>query len=154
MQKTFRIILLVFRLVMILYQISNYNLMMYRLETQVHAQRGQLLWTALCLSGSQGGAVHHHTEQYPWETNGIKTSCLITEQAGDEPESLRSCRLIFPPEQWVVRMCVCLSVCLCTVAAALTWLQEPGAERRESTGSWTDRGNRSISSYFSRLQSR
>ncbi len=40
--------------------------------------------SALCLLASQGGAVHHLTE-HPGETDGIKTSCLIRQRAGDEP---------------------------------------------------------------------
>lgn len=94
---------------------------------------------ALCLFGSQGGAVHHHTE-HPWETNGIKTSRLIRQRPRDEPESLSSCKLIFLLEQRVV------CVCVCTVAVALTWLQEPGAVCRERGERVLNRpGNRSVS---------
>lgn len=96
------------------WELLRYTFYLPTLEWEQH------LLGSLSLSYARGGAVRLHTVHHS-ETNGIKTSCLIRQRPGDEPEFLSSCKLIFLLRQFVV----------CTVAVPLTWLQEPRAVCRE-----------------------
>lgn len=91
---------LVFEQVNKVCQLSCYSHVATKLESScgviraVEREGHKLVEGGLCLLGSQGGAVRHHTVQ-PRGTNGIKTSCLIRHRPGDELESAESCKLIF-----------------------------------------------------------
>lgn len=56
-----------------------------QLDRSAAMPAGCTWWSCVCAS---------NTRVHPHETNGIKTSCLISQRRIDEPESLRSCKLL------------------------------------------------------------